>query len=161
MVKKSRKSGKSGKSGKGGKVSAYLKQNWASILSLVIIVVLLILGIVYSQKKCNKKNNNFEFFDTNSDEPCVTLFYAPWCGHCKKIMPEWDKLKAANIKNSASKKVNVIKVNCDENKDLSTKHGIQGFPTIKYFPQGMSASGGTDYNGERNSDSIAKFMKTV
>lgn len=153
MAKKSKKSGKALK---------YLKENWVSILLLVVIIVLLILGIVYSQKNCNRRGNNFEFFDTNSSEPCFTLFHAPWCGHCKRVMPEWDKLNNMNSVNSSGKKVKIIKVNCDENKDLATKHGVSGFPTIKYFPNGMSShTNSKQYSGERNTTEFVKFIKTL
>lgn len=150
------------KSKKSGKAMKYLKENWVSILLLVVIIVLLILGIVYSQKNCNKRGNNFEFFDTNSDEPCLTLFYAPWCGHCKRVMPEWDKLTNMKSVNSSGKKVKIIKVNCDENKDLATKHGINGFPTIKYFPNGMSSHDNSKpYSGERTLSEFSRFIKTM
>ena len=150
------------KSKKSGKALRYLKENWVSILLLVVIIVLLILGIVYSQKNCNRRGNNFEFFDTNSSEPCLTLFHAPWCGHCKRVMPEWDKLNNMNSVNSSGKKVKIIKVNCDENKDLANKHGVNGFPTIKYFPNGMSNHNNSkQYSGERNANEFSKFIKSM
>jgi protein disulfide-isomerase-like protein len=138
----------------------YMKEHWGEILLFVIIIVLLIIGIIYSQKNCNKRNNNFEFFDTNSNEPCITLFYAPWCGHCKRIIPEWEKLSNSNVQTSSGKKVKVIKVNCDENKDLATKHNVPGFPTIKYFPNGMNKHLNVhNYSGERTTRDLIDFVK--
>ena len=55
-------------------------------------------------------------------------FYAPWCGHCKKLSPTWESL-ATNLKG----KVNVGKVDVPENRDLGSRFGIKGFPTIKFF----------------------------
>lgn len=57
-------------------------------------------------------------------------FYAPWCGHCQRLAPEWKKT-AANLKGL----VNVAAVDCDveQNKGLCAMYEIQGFPTIKVF----------------------------
>ncbi len=148
---------------KNGKALKYFKENWVSLLLLIIIIVLLILGIVYSQKSCNKNNNNFEFFDTidtNSGEPCLTLFYAPWCGHCKRVMPEWDKIQKMKVKNKNGEIVKIHKVNSDENQEVSKKHNIQGFPTIKYFPKGMSGKG-VHYQGAREANDFINFIRQV
>ena len=63
----------------------------------------------------------------NSSNPEVVLFYAPWCGHCKKMMPDWESLG-----NSVGN-VHVKKVDCDKNSEAASAHGVQGFPTIMYF----------------------------
>jgi protein disulfide-isomerase A6 len=57
-------------------------------------------------------------------------FYAPWCGHCQRLAPEWKKA-ATNLKGL----VNIAAVDCDveQNKGLCAMYEIQGFPTIKVF----------------------------
>jgi len=58
-------------------------------------------------------------------------FYAPWCGHCKSLAPEY-ALLATDLKGE----VKVGKVDATENKEVSSKYGVQGYPTIKFFPAG-------------------------
>ena len=57
-------------------------------------------------------------------------FYAPWCGHCQKLAPEWKKV-ATNLKGL----VNIGAIDCDveANKGICAMYEIKGFPTIKVF----------------------------
>ena len=60
-------------------------------------------------------------------------FYAPWCGHCKKLRPEYDQA-AAELK---AKNIKLGKVNCDAeiNNEICEKYEIEGFPTLKIFKE--------------------------
>jgi len=51
----------------------------------------------------------------------VVEFYAPWCGHCQRLAPEYEKA-ATNLKGM----IKVGGVNCDEEKQLCGQYGIQG-----------------------------------
>ena len=77
-------------------------------------------------------------------------FYAPWCGHCKQLAPEYEKA-AQELKG----KVPIAKVDCTAHNDVCTAHNVQGYPTIKYFEDGVP----TDYNGERVSAAIVAFLR--
>ena len=101
----------------------------------------------------------FENFDDGSKKPCLVLFHANWCGHCKKMKPEWDKFKKDN--NASNSGVIALDVESDENKEVINKHGIKGFPTIKFFPNGHANGGGEDYNGARTADAFHSFVKGV
>ncbi|KAI9201548.1 hypothetical protein LWI28_025185 [Acer negundo] len=87
----------------------------------------------------------------------VVEFYAPWCGHCKKLAPEYEK--AASILSSHDPKIVLAKVDANEevNKALATEHEIKGFPTLKIFRDGGKAV--QEYKGPREADGIVAYLK--
>ncbi|CAN4081366.1 unnamed protein product [Withania somnifera] len=80
-------------------------------------------------------------------------FYAPWCGHCKRLSPELDK---AAVDFAVLKQPIVIaKIDADKYSRLASKYEIDGFPTLKIFMHGVP----TDYYGPRKSDVLVRFLK--
>ena len=73
---------------------------------------------------------------------------AAQCGHCKSLAPEWKKA-ATQLKGT----VRVGAVDCDENKELASKYGVKGFPTIKTFGEDKTAPP-VDYTGAREAAAI-------
>ncbi|XP_071694567.1 protein disulfide-isomerase-like [Rutidosis leptorrhynchoides] len=86
-------------------------------------------------------------------------FYAPWCGHCKKLEPELEK--AASILRTNDPPITLAKVNCDDekNKDLATEYDIKGYPTLKVIRD----KGNTikDYKGPRDAEGIVSYLKKL
>lgn len=76
--------------------------------------------------------------------------YAPWCGHCKSLAPEYEKA-AAQLKG----KHFIAKVDCTEQRDLCTTHGVKGFPTLKMISKTGAV---TEYEEPRKADAIVKFV---
>jgi len=73
------------------------------------------------------------------------------------MKPDWEKLTE---KYADSKDVAIIDVDCtaDENKDLCSTYGVQGYPTLKYFT-GSTDPKGDDYKGGRTFDDFVKFAE--
>lgn len=90
---------------------------------------------------------NFERLVTKGDEIWLVEFYAPWCGHCKSLVPEYKKAAAA-----LRGVVRVGAVNADEHKDLGGQFGVRGFPTIKLF--GANKQKPSDFNGQRTAQGL-------
>lgn len=83
-------------------------------------------------------------------------FYAPWCGHCQQLKPEYLKLAKG-----LGDVVNVAAVNADEHKDLAQRYAIQGFPTIKLmYADGSGKIKSIAYNGGRTSTDMATWAMT-
>ena len=89
------------------------------------------------------------------DAAVLVEFYAPWCGHCKNLVPEYAKL-GKSVLASGTTKVVVAKVNADEHGSIGSRFGVTGFPTIKFFPAGSSTP--EDYKSGRDAASFVKFL---
>lgn len=94
-------------------------------------------------------SSNFRSEVLDSDELWLVEFYAPWCGHCQRLEPEW-KRAAKNLKGIA----NVAAVNMDAHSSVGAPYGIRGFPTIKVF--GYDKQSPADYQGARSADAITE-----
>jgi len=80
-------------------------------------------------------------------------FFAPWCGHCKKLAPDWETLGASF---DGSKDVVIGKVDADAHKDLGNRFDVHGYPTIKWFPKGSTTP--EDYSGGRSLEDLTAFV---
>ncbi|KAJ8331675.1 hypothetical protein O5D80_000574 [Batrachochytrium dendrobatidis] len=99
-------------------------------------------------------SNNFNSVVMDTEHPVAVEFYAPWCGHCKQLAPEY--VKAATSLQGLAK---LVAVDCDEqsNQALCGRFGVKGFPTIKVFSGGIKGMP-EDYNGERKSKAIVDYL---
>uniref|UniRef100_A0A348G610 protein disulfide-isomerase n=1 Tax=Odontomachus monticola TaxID=613454 RepID=A0A348G610_ODOMO len=117
-----------------------------SVLGFLLLVVGANCMYASNSAVIDLRPNNFDNLVLNSDHIWVVEFYAPWCGHCQQLMPEYDKAATA-LKGV----VKVGAVNADEHKSLGAKYGVRGFPTIKIF--GLDSKP-EDYTGQRTAAGI-------
>ncbi|XP_022727778.1 protein disulfide-isomerase 5-2-like [Durio zibethinus] len=80
-------------------------------------------------------------------------FYAPWCGHCKRLSAQLDE--AAPILAGLRKPIVIAKLNADKFTSLARKHEIDGYPTLKLFMLGVPV----DYYGPRKADLLVRYLK--
>ena len=80
-------------------------------------------------------------------------FYAPWCGHCKQLTPHY--AEAATKLKAEHPDVVLAKIDADQYKDIGSKYGVQGFPTLKWFVKGKAL----EYSGGRTADTIVNWIK--
>jgi len=121
--------------------------------SLFILTVGLVSGLYTNRDDVIIANDyNFKDIVTNSPRHSLVEFFAPWCGHCKSLAPEYKKA-ATNLKGM----INVVAVDAsaDSGRQLAQKYGIKGFPTIKFI--NVDTGKAEDYQGPRTAAPIAKF----
>lgn len=96
------------------------------------------------------KGGNFsEFIEKN--QYVMVEFYAPWCGHCQSLAPEY----AAAATELKGEKVALAKVDATEESELAEKYEVQGFPTVYFFIDGVHKP----YPGQRTKDGIVTWIK--
>jgi len=64
------------------------------------------------------------------EAPCVIDFYADWCGPCKMVAPILEKLQ-----DEYGNKLNIYKVNTEEERELASMFGIQSIPSLLFVPK--------------------------
>eukprot|EP00092_Neocalanus_flemingeri_P045226 GFUD01050449.1.p1 GENE.GFUD01050449.1~~GFUD01050449.1.p1 ORF type:complete len:209 (-),score=68.73 GFUD01050449.1:214-840(-) len=95
---------------------------------------------------------NFHDVAMNVEKDVLVEFYAPWCGHCKQLVPIWDKL---GEKYADHPSIVIAKMDSTANELDEVK--VQGFPTIKLFKKGTNEV--VDYNGDRTEEGFIKFLE--
>lgn len=85
-----------------------------------------------------------------SDVPVVVDFWAPWCGPCLIVSPALEELA-----NEYDGKFKVAKLNTDDNREIATRYGIMGIPTLKVFKNGEEVDSMT---GAGTKDMLKSFI---
>jgi protein disulfide-isomerase A6 len=99
--------------------------------------------------------SNYDQIVMDSNKDVLVEFYAPWCGHCKKLVPEYEKAAQA-FQNDQN--IVIAKMDADKFKDIPSRYDVKGFPTLKFFPRGSSSKTAEEYGGDRTAEGIVGFM---
>lgn len=123
----------------------FFEKNMCPILSLVLVCIISV----------SLANGGMlsEHFDDDQNVPTCCLFHADWCPHCTKLIPIWDEFKK-----KYGGKCQIVEIEAKD-KDMTKKHDVSGYPTIKFLPNGLSnPEGAKEFKGERDVDSLASFL---
>lgn len=100
-----------------------------------------------------KEISNAQEFDELTKEGRVLVdFYAVWCGPCKMLAPIVEKVVEENPE------ISLLRVNVDENEELSRRFNIVSIPTLVYFKNGEEIGTNVGYIGE---DAVKKFAEIL
>ncbi|XP_020288215.1 protein disulfide-isomerase A3 [Pseudomyrmex gracilis] len=121
----------------------------------LVVLPLLLLGALADEKDVLELTDKTFDVELERHENTLVMFYAPWCGHCKRLKPEY--AKAAELLIGNDPPITLAKVDCTESgKETCNKYSVSGYPTLKIFEGNELRS---DYNGPREAQGIVKYMK--
>ena len=132
-------------------LALFKKQNNV-VKGLLIVSVIIIGQYVMSQLRWNLFSRTYteEFSGKKGSE--LVFCHMIGCGHCKTMMPEWDKFAQEN-------KIKTRKIEVNENPDFMTKHGVTSFPTVLLLDSNENKV--DEYKGKRDASSLAEYAAKV
>ncbi len=151
-------------------VANFIRNNlkWLVIAAVVAVVAALLIKKFFKKPEAVPQTTtpSVEGFDDGSST--LRIFHVDWCGHCKKMVPEFNKLMdvSEDDENTSEKEITVkdkpvklVKVNPEKSTDgaeLAKKYDVQGYPTI------ILTTGGKDihYEGGPSVDSLKSFLES-
>lgn len=122
-------------------------------LNIIYGYLVILISQTYCEKVITLTNDNFDQVVMNPNKNVLVEFYAPWCGHCKHLAPTYEKVGEAfeNEPNCV-----VAKVDADGEKELGSRFGISGFPTIKFFSK--TNKDGEEYSSGRSEQDFIDYL---
>jgi len=124
---------------------------------LYIFVILCSFQVIFGDDHAEASINfNKDTFAADVEKtPHLVMFFAPWCGHCKRLAPTWQDL-SVKFNEKEEKDVLIGKVDCTIETALCSAQDVTGYPTLKFFKSGTDS--GVKYRGQRDLDSLVKFI---
>ena len=124
---------------------------------IFFLMVLITFQVVYSDKNDPTVENGLYILnDKNFNKHISTgdhfiKFMAPWCGHCKKLVPTYDELG----EKMADEEVEIVKMDATAN-DVPAGFNVRGFPTLFWYPKDTKKA--VSYDGGRELDDFVKYI---
>jgi thiol-disulfide isomerase/thioredoxin len=112
---------------------------------LLAISILLILSVT--------TYGSLQLGGSRDGEKTIVLYYAPWCGNCTEMMPEWSKFAK---KHQSDKNIKVKAVNSDKNPAKIKEAKVDRFPTIILYDKGKQRV----FNSERRAEAFEAFVNS-
>lgn len=128
-----------------GYLSSLNSMKIALILIGIYIAVLVLRYAFQTKARC-------EGF-SNQDEPVFRMFFAEWCGHCKKAKPEFSPLVGEQT--IKGKKVKIVMIDAEKEKELAKQFNVSGYPTFILTKDGQNIT----YDGERTQSGFRSFLE--
>jgi len=82
------------------------------------------------------------------------MFFAPWCGHCKRLKPTWSETAQALAEQEDASYTTLATVDCTVEKSVCERFAIRSYPTLLFFHQGKMAK----YEKKRSKESLLEFV---
>ncbi|XP_044767104.1 protein disulfide-isomerase TMX3 [Coccinella septempunctata] len=112
---------------------------------LVIVSIL----VNCSGSKVLELSDKFPTIRKQGNTQWLVMFYAPWCGHCKRLEPVWAQVSQALYRTN----LRVGRIDCTRFTSIASEFSISGFPTIKF----ITSDNDFTYHGDRNKEDIINF----
>lgn len=122
-------------------------------MKLCAVLLLALCAVASASDVLDLTTDNFDSTLKDIDVALVE-FFAPWCGHCKSLAPEYEK--AATELKANDPPVTLAKVDATVESSLGSRFGVSGYPTLKIFRKGVESG---PYEGPRQAAGIVKFMQ--
>ncbi|XP_067930065.1 protein disulfide-isomerase TMX3-like [Watersipora subatra] len=119
------------------------------------VTVLLVLCVGLWQVKALSGHGTYvmnldnRFDEMKGNNPYLLQFYAPWCGHCKKLEPVYERV-GGKLDGTG---IYVAKIDATRYRDVAEKYDIAGFPSILY----VHGDRVVEYHGDRTAEDISRF----
>lgn len=113
-----------------------------------IFILFTVLNVINAEVTVLNTDSFKEHIETN--EYVLVKFFAPWCGHCKKLAPHYEKLSTEGVKG-----VSITEVDATVDTQLAKEFDVKGYPTMKWFINGTEY----DFKGGRDFDTMNSFLK--
>ncbi|KAL4431619.1 hypothetical protein ABPG77_001461 [Micractinium sp. CCAP 211/92] len=125
----------------------------AARLALLLLAAAAPTFALYGSSSTVRSLTPADFNTVIKAKPALVEFYAPWCGHCKALQPEWERAAEA-LKGILT----VAAVDADAHRELGGQFGVRGFPTVKFVWADASGKiSSADYQGGRTAQEIVQW----
>lgn len=127
------------------------------------MILIIVATVLFLSRTCSAEAGHVAALDKDSFDEYIgkhqvvlVKFYAPWCGHCKRMAADYEQ--AAKTLADADESVGLAEVDCTRHKDVCQRFGVRGYPTLKTFVNGEE---GERYSGKRSSEAFVEHVRSV